>query len=51
MLKTYLVQFQQLLITPAFASIVCVPVGITSSAVEIKICAITVNYKEKGEET
>ena len=40
----------------AFASLVCVPAGFTSSAVGIKICAITagitkykVNYKEKEE--
>ena len=30
----------------AFASLVCVPVGITSSAVGIKICAITVGIKK-----
>ena len=30
----------------AFASLVCVPVGITSSAVEIKNCAITAGTKE-----
>ena len=30
----------------AFASLVCVPVGITSSAVEIKNCAITAGIKE-----
>ena len=30
----------------AFASLVCVPVGITSSAVEITICAITVGIKK-----
>ena len=42
--------------TSAFASFVCVPVNIASSAVEIKICAITagikkvqINYKEKEE--
>ena len=29
----------------AFASLVCVPVGITSSAVGIKICAITAGIK------
>ena len=29
----------------AFASLVCVPVGITSSAVGIKICAITTGNK------
>ena len=29
----------------AFASLVCVPVGITSSAVQINICAITVGIK------
>ena len=40
----------------AFASLVCVPVGITSSAVGFKICAINagikkklVNHKEKEE--
>ena len=27
--------------TPTFALLICVPVGITSSAVHIKICAIT----------
>ena len=30
----------------AFASLVCIPVGITSSAVEIKICAVTVGIKK-----
>ena len=42
----------------AFASLVAIPVGILSSEVGIKICAITagikkvgVNYKEKEEET
>ena len=30
----------------AFASLVCVPVGITSSAVRIKICAIIVGIKK-----
>ena len=30
----------------AFASLVCVPVGITSSAVGIKICAITTGIKK-----
>ena len=30
----------------AFASLVCVPVGITSSAVGIKICAITAGIKK-----
>ena len=30
----------------AFTSLVCVPVGITSSAVEIKICAITAVIKK-----
>ena len=29
----------------AFASLVCVPIGITSSAVGIKICAITEGIK------
>ena len=29
----------------AFASLVCVPVGITSSTVELKICAITAGNK------
>ena len=29
-----------------FASLVCVPVGITSSAVGLKICAITAGIKE-----
>ena len=32
--------------TPTFASLVCVPVGITSSAVQIKICAITAGIKK-----
>ena len=30
----------------AFASLVCVPVGITSSALGIKICAITTGIKK-----
>ena len=30
----------------AFASLVCVPVGIASSVVEIKICAITAGIKK-----
>ena len=30
----------------AFASLVCVPVGITSSAIGIKICAITAGIKK-----
>ena len=30
----------------AFVSLVCVPVGITSSAVELKICAITAGIKK-----
>ena len=30
----------------AFASLVCVPVGITSSAVGLKICAITAGIKK-----
>ena len=30
----------------AFTSLVCVPVGITSSAVEINICAITAGNKK-----
>ena len=29
----------------AFVSLICVPVGITSSAVEIKICIITARIK------
>ena len=32
--------------TSAFASLVCVPVGITSSAVGIKSCAITAGIKK-----
>ena len=40
----------------AFASLVCVPVDITSSAVGLKICAtaagkIYVNYQKREEET
>ena len=40
----------------AFASLVCVPVDITSSAVGLKICATTaekiyVNYQKREEET
>ena len=38
----------------AFASLLCVPVGITSSAVGINICAITaqrsINHLQKKEE-
>ena len=30
----------------AFASLVCVPVGIKSSAVELNICAITAGFKK-----
>ena len=30
----------------AFASLVCIPVGITSSAVELKICAVTAGIKK-----
>ena len=30
----------------AFASLVCVPVGITSSAVGLKLCAVTVRIKK-----
>ena len=30
----------------AFASLVCIPVGITKSAIEIKICVITVGIKK-----
>ena len=33
----------------AFASLVCHPVGITSSAVEISICAITAGMKKCKE--
>ena len=33
----------------AFASLVCVPVGITSSAVGIKICAITAGIKRYSQ--
>ena len=32
--------------TSAFASLVCVPVGITSSAVGIKICAVPAGIKK-----
>ena len=48
MLNTCLFQFQQLLVVSisAFASLVCVSVGITSSAVGIKICAITAEIKK-----
>ena len=52
----YLHYFEQLLILvltvtgcvsiSLFASLVCVPVGITSSAVGIKICAITAKIKK-----
>ena len=60
MLKICLFYLQQLLVAFqffAFASLVAIPVGITSSAVGIKICAITAGikkyktyYKEKEEE-
>ena len=30
----------------AFASLACVPVGVTSSAIRIKMCAITVEIKK-----
>ena len=33
-------------LTPAFASSVCIPVGITSSAVRVNICAITARIKK-----
>ena len=48
MLKTCLLQFQQVLVEFnffAFALLVCVPVGITSSAVGLKICAIIAGIK------
>ena len=33
--------------TSAFASLVCIPVGITSSAVGLKMCAINGGFKKK----
>ena len=46
-LNICLFYFQQLLITSPLVSLVCVPVGITSSAVGIKICAITAGNKKR----
>ena len=48
MLNTCLFQLQQLLVVSisAFASLVCVPVSITSSAVGLKICLITAGIKK-----
>ena len=48
MLSTCLFQLQQLLVTFqfAFASLDAIPVGITSSAVGIKICAITAGMEK-----
>ena len=60
MLNSFLFYIEQLLVVfpiSEFISLVAVPVGITSSKVGIKICAITaglkkkVNYQEKQEET
>ena len=48
-LSTWLFLIQQLLVAssnPPFASLICFPVGITSSAVGIKICEITAIYKK-----
>ena len=33
-------------LTSGFASLVCIPVGITSSAAEVNICAITARIKK-----
>ena len=60
MLNSFLFYIEQLLVVfpiSEFISLVAVPVGITSSKVGIKICAITaglkkkVKYQEKQEET
>ena len=46
MLNTFLFYLQQLLVVSisAFVSLVCLPVGITRSAVEIKIFAIIAGF-------
>ena len=48
MSKTWLFYIQHLLVAliSAFGSLVCVPVGITSSAIGLKICAITAGIKK-----
>ena len=48
MSKTWLFYIQHLLVAliSTFGSLVCVPVGITSSAVGLKICAITAGIKK-----
>ena len=44
MLNTY-ISLYWLCSVSTFASLVCIPVGVTSSAVGIKICAITARIK------
>ena len=50
MMNTYLFYLQKLLVVfqflCAFASLVCVPVGITSPAIGLKTCAITAIIKK-----
>ena len=48
MSKTWLFYIQHLLVAliSEFGSLVCVPVGITSSAIGLKICAITAGIKK-----
>ena len=46
MFRTCLFQFQQLLFVSISASLVCVPVGVTSSAVGIKSRAVTAAIKK-----
>ena len=48
MSKTWLFYIQHLLVAliSTFGSLACVPVGITSSAVGLKICAITAGIKK-----
>ena len=46
MLNTCSFKLQQLLVALQFTSLVAIPVGITSSAVGIKICAITAGIKK-----
>ena len=46
MLNTCSFKLQQLLVALQFASLVAIPVGITSSAVGIKICAIMAGIKK-----
>ena len=48
MSKTWLFYIQHLLVAliSAFGSLLCVPVGITSSAIGLKICAITAGIKK-----